>query len=122
MTPISLQQERDAILQEMAGIDQMIRGHLSEQSFKLTRHGKTIVQGPYYILQRREQGKNNCQRVPESERDAIVAAVEGHRRFQTLAARYAVLTEQMAWNNQTPEIKKKFRRFWRSISPKPPPA
>ena len=122
MIPISLQQERAAILQEMAGIDQMIRGHVSEQSFELTRHGKTIIQGPYYILQRREEGKNNCQRVPEHELDAIVAAVEGHQRFQTLATRYAALTEQMTWNNQTPEVKKKFRRFWRSSSPKRPPA
>jgi len=122
MTSISLQQERAAILQEMAGIDQMIRGHVSEQSFEVTRHGKTVIQGPYYILQRREEGKNNCQRVPEHELDAIVAAVESHQRFQTLAARYAALTEQMTWNNQTPDVKKKFRRFWRSISPKPPPA
>ena len=86
MTSISLQQERAAILQEMAGIDQMIRGHVSEQSFAVTRHGKTVIQGPYYILQRREEGKNNCQRVPEPELDAIVAAVESHQRFQTLAA------------------------------------
>ena len=31
---------------------------------------------------------------------------------------YAALTEQMTWQNQTPDIKKKFRRFWQPTSPK----
>lgn len=118
----SLQQERATILQEMANIDQMIRGHVSAQTFKVKRDGRIVIQGPYYLLQRREQGKNNCQRVLDSEREAIVAAVDGHHRFQQLAARYAALTEEMTWNNQTPDLKKKFRRFWHSISPRRPPA
>ena len=120
MKTISIQQERAALLQEIATIDQMIRGHVSEQTFQVKRHGQTVTQGPYYILQRREDGKNNCQRVLDQERDAIVAAVEGHQRFQTLTARYAALTEQMTWNNQTLGVKKKFQRFWRSISLKRP--
>lgn len=116
----SVQQERARILEEMAHIDQMIRGHVSQQTYKVQRNGKTLTQGPYYVLQRREDGHNNCQRVANDELQSIVRAVEDHDRFQKLAQRYAALTEQMTWGQQSADIKKKFRRFWRHSSPKPP--
>jgi len=115
ITP-SLQQERSRILEEMARIDQMIRGHLSEQTFRVQRGGHAVTQGPYFLLQRREKGKNNCQRVGTDEVEAIVAGVQGYARFQKLAQRYAALTEQMTWNQQAPDIKKKFQPFWRPAS------
>lgn len=118
----SIQQERSRILEEMARIDKMIRGHVSEQIYAVQRGGRTLTQGPYFLLQRRENGKNNCQRVGADELEAIVAGVEGYARFQKLAERYAVLTEQMTWDQQTPDLKKKFRRFWRPTSRKPPSA
>jgi hypothetical protein len=118
----SLQQERSRILEEMAQIDRMIRGHLSEQTYQLQRGGRTVAQGPYHLLQRREDGKNNCQRVGADELEFIAQAVQGHARFQQLAQRYAALTEQMTWNQQGAEIKKKFQRFWRPISRKRPSA
>ena len=121
MLTLSLQQQRQRILDEMAQIDHMIRGHLSEQTYQVRRDGQTITQGPYFLLQRRESGKNNCQRVSAKELDAIVAGVQGHQRFQELATRYAALTEQMTWSQQTPDVKKKFRRFWPFTSPKRPP-
>ena len=118
MKTLSLQQERASILEEIARIDQMVRGHLSQQTYRVQRRGETVTQGPYYVLQRREKGRNNCQRVGTGEIDAIAAGVEAHQRFTTLAQRYAALTEQMTWEKQNPEIKKKFRRFWRPISQK----
>jgi hypothetical protein len=84
----------------------MIRGHLTPQTYRIQRHGQTVTQGPYHLLQRREQGKNNCQRVAAQELDAIVAGVEAYKRYSTLSERYATLTEQMTWQNQTPAIKK----------------
>src|ERR1022692_3479630 len=113
MIILSVQQERARLLEEMARIDQMIRGHVSPQTFRVQRGGQTITQGPYFSLQRRENGKNNCQRVADDERAAIVAGVEGYARFQKLAQRYAALTEQMNWDQQAPDLKKKFRPFWR---------
>ena len=121
LTP-SLQQERARILQEMARIDRMIRGHISQQTYQVRRGGQTLTQGPYPLLQRRQNGKNNCQRVGEEELQFITQAVEGHARFQQLAQRYAALTEQMTWDQQGAEIKKKFQRFWRPTSPKRPSA
>jgi len=118
MITLTLQQERARILQEMAQIDQMVRGHLSQQTYRVQRQGKTFTQGPYYLLQRRENGRNNCQRVAPEELQAIAAGVQAHQRFTALAERYAALTEQMTWSQQTPEVKKKFRRFWQPTSPK----
>lgn len=112
MNTTALQQERAQILQEMAAIDSLIRGHLSQQTFRGQRAGKTVVHGPYHLLQRHEQGRNNCQRVGPDELAAITDAVAGYRRFQELAERYAALTEAMTWNRQEMTIKKKFRRFW----------
>jgi hypothetical protein len=116
----SLQQERSQILEEMAQIDRMIRGQVSQQTYQVTRRGQTVSQGPYFLLQRREHGKNNCQRVGTEELDSIVAGVQAYHRFQQLAQRYATLTEQMTWEEQAPGVKKKFRRFWRPSSRKPP--
>ena len=115
----SLQQERSQILEAMARLDYMVRGHVSQQTYQLKRGGQTVTQGPYYLLQRRENGKNNCQRVGPDELESIVAGVQAFDRFQKLAQRYAALTEQMTWDKQASGIKKKFRRFWRPTSRKP---
>src|SRR6266699_6240536 len=87
----SIQQERSRILEQMAQIDRMIRGHVSEQTFEVKRGGQIITQGHYFLLQRRENGKNNCQRVGTEELDAITAGVEAYARFQELTQRYALL-------------------------------
>ena len=118
MTSPSIQQQRSSILQEMALLDRMIRGHVSQQTYHKKRGDQTVTQGPYFLLQRRENGKNNCQRVGAEELDSIVSGVEAYARFQELADRYAQLTEQMTWNEQSPSVKKKFQRFWRSSSHK----
>jgi len=118
MTSPSIQQQRSHILEEMALIDRMIRGHVSQQTYHKKRGDQTVTQGPYFLLQRRENGKNNCQRVGAEELDSIVFGVEAYARFQELADRYAQLTEQMTWNEQSPSVKKKFQRFWRPSSHK----
>jgi hypothetical protein len=115
LTP-SLQQERAQILQQMGGIDSMIRGHLSQQTYQRKSAGRVITQGPYHLLQRHENGKNNCQRISSEELPLISQAVQGHARFQQLARRYAELTEQATWERQNPDIKKKFQRFSRPTS------
>ncbi len=118
MTSPTIQQERSRILDEMARIDRMIRGHVSQQTYEKKRGDQTLTQGPYFLLQRRENGKNNCQRVGAEELDAITAGVEAYARFQELTQRYALLTEQMTWNEQSAGVKKKFQRFWRASSRK----
>ena len=118
----TLQQERARLLEEIAQIDRMIRGHVSQQTYQKKQGDRILTQGPYFLLQRRENGKNNCQRVAPEELEAIVAGVEGYARFQALVDRYAHLTEQLTWDEQAASVKKKFQRFWRASSHKRPSA
>jgi len=122
MISLSIEQERSQILEQMAHLDRMIRGQLSEQTYQVQRGDHTVTQGPYYLLQRRQDGKNNCQRVGADELEFIAAGVEAYHRFQKLTERYAALTEQMTWAQQSPGVKKKFQRFWRPTFRKSPSA
>src|ERR1051326_3488083 len=88
MTSPSPQQQRDQILQQIAQIDSMIRGHLSEQTLKTKRASGTASYGPYYTLQRHENGTNNCQRIAAEELQFISEGVLGHARFMELTRRY----------------------------------
>ena len=77
-----LQQRRAQILDEIATIDCLRRGHLSEQFFKFTRDGKTSCRvGPYSVLQRWGQGKNLCERVPADQVEPVRQGVAGYQRF-----------------------------------------
>jgi len=60
MISLTVQQERARILEEMAHIDHLIRGHVSQQTYQKKCGEETRTQGPYFLLQRRENGKNNC--------------------------------------------------------------
>jgi hypothetical protein len=118
MTSPSIQQQRDHLLQQIAQIDSMIRGHLSKQTLKPKRGPGTTAYGPYYTLQRHENGTNNCQRIAPDELEFISQGVLGHARFMELTRRYAELTEQLTWERQSAPIKKNFRRFSRPTSRK----
>lgn len=114
----SIQQQRTQILEEMAHIDAMIRGHLSQQTLRPRNASSNTSYGPYYSLQRHEKGSNNCQRIRPEDVKFIAEAVQGHARFQELTHRYAELTEQLTWDRQSAQVKKKFQRFSRPTSPK----
>jgi hypothetical protein len=118
----SLQQQRARLLQEMAGIDHMIRGHVSTQTYRVERHGQTVIQGPYYVLQRHQDGRNQCQRISDPEVELITTQVLAYKRYMELAERFAALTEQLTWKEQPEAIKKKFRHFWQPASPKRRPS
>jgi len=122
MTLPTLQQQRARILQEMAGIDHMIRGHVSTQTYRIHRDGQTVIQGPYYVLQRHQDGRNQCQRISDQDMEMISAQVLAYKRYMELAARFASLTEQLTWDQQSEVVKEKFRRFWQRASPKRPPS
>ena len=102
----SIQQQRTKILEEIGRIDSMIRGHLSQQTLRRKSSSGTASYGPYHILQRHENGTNNCQRISNQELEFITQAVQGHARFQELTRRYAELTEQLTWDQQSAQVKK----------------
>ena len=109
-----LQQRREQILQEMGAIDRMCRGHLSEQFFKSTRGGKTVRQGPYYVLQRWFRGRNLCERIAADQLEPVRQGVEGYKRFRQLADEFVGLSEQMTLpTGQLPTVKKSGTCGWR---------
>ena len=114
----TLQQQRARILEEMAAIDHMVRGHVSTQTYRVQREGQTVTQGPYFILQRHQDGHNRCQRIREQDVEMITANVLAYKRYMELVDRFAALTEQLTWDKQSEVVKKKFRRFWQATSPK----
>ena len=81
---ISLQQQKAAILQQMGQIPAIIRGKLSSQTYV----AKGRSQGPYFTLQRWEEGKNKSQRIPPQQLSMIQEAVTGFERFQQLADQF----------------------------------
>src|ERR1017187_3800255 len=106
-----LQFRRRQILQEMATIDRLRRGHLSQQFFQSTRQDKPCRQGPYYVLQRWFEGKNLCERVPADQVQTVRQGVEGYQRFQQLAQEFAAVSEEITLQaDQIPEVKKKPKR------------
>lgn len=103
-----LQQRREQILQDMGAIDRLCRGHLSQQFFKSTRGGKTVRQGPYYVLQRWFRGKNLCERIPVDQVEPVRQGVEGYKRFRQLADEFVDLSEQITLQSGSlPAVKKK---------------
>jgi hypothetical protein len=114
----SLEQQRARLLQQMGQIPLLIRGKLSVQTFQ----AKGRTQGPYYLLQRWEDRKNQCQRIPPDQLDWIRHGLAGFARFEQLADQYVRLSEKQTWEAQAPEVKKKFQKFWSPASPTPAPS
>lgn len=79
------QPDKQQILRQIAAIAAMERGKLSAYSFE-ERPGAA---GPYYKLQRWENGKNHTRHVPAEEVPAVQAALAGFTQFQQLTEQYA---------------------------------
>jgi len=117
-TDISIQQQKAAILQQMGQIPCLIRGKLSAQTYV----AKGRSQGPYFTLQRWEEGKNKSQRIAPQQLPLMQAAVTGYARFQQLAGQFVGLTEKQTWEAQPADLKKKFRQFSQPPFPTPAPS
>jgi quinol monooxygenase YgiN len=103
---------RHDLLRQIAAIPVMERGKLSTYSLA---DGPGAA-GPYYKIQRWEDGKNHTQHVPAEAVPAVQAAVAGYARFQELTTQYADLV--IAETRQNLADAKKNRSRHRSSSPK----
>ena len=104
----ALQQQRSSLLDQMAALDRMERGRLSEQFLKGQKDGQPVLRGPYYVLQRRWGEQILKERVPRNRLVLVQADIQRHEQFQKLADRYAEVTEQMTrLLDAQPELKKK---------------
>jgi hypothetical protein len=115
---LSIQQQKAAVLQQMGQIPYLIRGKLSSQTYV----AKGRSQGPYFTLQRWEEGKNKSQRIPPQQLPMIQEAVTGFEHFQQLADQFVGLTEQQTWEALPADLKKKFRQFSQPPFPTPAPS
>ena len=103
----TLSQRRQQILDEMARLDRLQRGYLSQQFFTRQRGGQTIRQGPYFVLQHAFKGKKAARRVPAEEVAAVKADLVAWRRFESLAEELAEVTEQMTLESRADADSKK---------------
>jgi hypothetical protein len=114
---------RDEILQEMAEIDRMQRGSLSEQFFKRMKEGREVIHGPYYVLQHWVKGKHCSQRVSAKDVEPVRSAIEGRERFEKLAQEFLEITEQMTCKSgQNQDAKKNATKSAKRTSKKPKPS
>jgi len=90
-----LEDRRNQILEEMRLVRFLNRGTINEQYFKTYPKGKkgAVVQGPYYVLSRREKGKTVSQRLNSStELEQAKRDVAEHKKFITLCREFEELT------------------------------
>ena len=104
---MDIQIRRKQILVEMAQIDSMEKGRLTEEYRESRKDGKPVRLGPYFKYQRWEGGKNISRRIPAPKAAELRTAVEGYHRFQSLAEEYVQLTVEKTRNQSTEEGKKK---------------
>jgi hypothetical protein len=85
--------QRQELLLEMARIERMETGSLSEEYREVPGSGGPPQrQGPYFKHQAWVSGRNRSRRVPASEAPALREAVEGRQRFESLSAEFIELT------------------------------
>jgi hypothetical protein len=106
----NLSDQRQALLDQMAQIQTMAQGALSEQFFTRTRRGRKVRLGPYYKLQLWHEGKNTTRYVHSDQVPALREAIANHQHFEDLCQKFVQLTVAMTQEAQTPEAKKKLSR------------
>jgi hypothetical protein len=93
-----LEAERNTILEAIRSIRSMRRGTINEQHFKTRLKGRKgiILQGPYYVLSRREGQKTVSRRLksPEEVEQARRDVAE-YKRFMGLCQEFERLTARL---------------------------
>lgn len=80
------QLDKSQILRQISAIAAMERGKLSAYSVDRAGAG-----GPYFRLQRWENGHNHSRHVPVEDVPAVQAALAGYAQYQQLTEQYAAL-------------------------------
>ena len=98
LTIQELEDRRNGILEEMRSIRSMRRGTINAQHFKTRLKGRKgiVVQGPYYVLSRREGKKTASQRLRSpSELEQAQKDVAEYKRFMGFCQEFERLTARL---------------------------
>ena len=90
-----LEVRRNAIIEQMRSIRSMRRGTINEQHFKTRLKGRkgVVLQGPYYVLSRREGEKTVSKRLTSAaELEQVRKDVAEYKRFLVLCQEFERLT------------------------------
>ena len=92
-----VQARREELVSELLGIRSLVRGALSEQFLKVPQKGQAepALRGPYYVLSRSKEGQTRSRRVKKGEVERVREDVRNYKRFETLCAELAELTERL---------------------------
>ena len=90
-----LSAQRDALLAQLKSIDRLRRGTLSRQVFTREQDGRTVTQGPYFVLQGFQGGRKFSQRIPAPAAERVQEQVDNFKQFQALADQCISLTDQI---------------------------
>ena len=110
-----LEARRDAILEEGRSLRSMRRGTINEQHFKahLKRRKGIALQGPYYVLSRREGEKtvskrlNSPIKLEQARRDVVA-----QKRFVALCREFEQLTTRLGeLEREAPILEREKKRF-----------
>jgi hypothetical protein len=111
-----LEVRRNAVLEEMRSIRSMRRGTINEQHFKTRLKGTKgmVLQGPYYVLSRREGEKTVSKRLRSAaELEEARKDVAEYKRFMGLCKQFERLTARLGELERGPQAleqeKKRFR-------------
>ena len=107
----SLRRKRSGLLEEIAQIQHLRRGQLSEQYYKKTdAKGRKTRQGPYYVWQAWIKGNKRSVRIGRDDVGQVRKEVEAYQRYRDLCEQLADVTEEMTCTNKQDNAKKKPRK------------
>ncbi len=94
----SLSKRKEEILKELAGLEQIRRGTITQQYFEGTRKdGTKTRRGPYPLYTFKEKGKTVSRRVKDPQLLRIYESqIQGFRRFQELTSELLAVGEAMS--------------------------
>jgi hypothetical protein len=104
----SIQQRREAILAELAGLDLIRRGSVTEQMVRsVGRRGREMRRGPYPVYTFKAHGRTVSRRIRAEEVPVYREQIEAGRRFQELVRELMELGEQAGDTRLRNEAEKK---------------
>ena len=111
-----IEDRREQVLQQLRELRALRRGTINEQFLKTKsrKTGEVVLNGPYYVLSRKEGKKTISRRLkPGEELDQARQDVAEHKRFLGLCKELEELTEQLGdatRSDANERVEKKRRR------------